>query len=94
MTAGYAEEVGRSDCSRAGLHTVLDTTPHMAWRHTLARGHAYVTRVNGRSFRSANTINRRRVFLNRSKQRARRRILVHSFPPHSVTVLRVPIRHR
>ena len=63
-------------------------------RHTLARGRAYVTLVNGRSFRSANTINRRRVFLRRSRQRASGRSFVHSFPAHSVTVLRVPIRRR
>ncbi len=62
--------------------------------HTLARGRAYVTRVNGRSFRSANTISRRRVFLRRSRKPASGSSFIHSFPAHSVTVLRIPIRRR
>ena len=63
-------------------------------RHALARGRAYVTRVNGPSFRSANTINRRRVFLRRSTKPASGSSFLQSFPAHSVTVVRIPIRAR
>lgn len=53
---------------------------------------AFVTRVNGASFRAWNGDNTTQVRLTRSRQRIGRQGFVGTFPAHSVTVLRIPGR--
>jgi alpha-L-arabinofuranosidase len=57
-----------------------------------SRGVAFVSRVNGASFRSWNGPRNKEVRLKRGRQRVRRNQLTHVFPPHSVTVFRIPSR--
>jgi alpha-L-arabinofuranosidase len=57
-----------------------------------SRGVAFVGRVNGASFRSWNGPRNKGVRLKRGRQRIRRNQFTHVFPPHSVTVFRIPSR--
>ncbi|HWL97188.1 MAG TPA: hypothetical protein VNP20_07570 [Nocardioidaceae bacterium] len=57
-----------------------------------SRGVAFVSRVNGASFRSWNGPRTKQVRLKRGRQRIRANGFTHVFPPHSVTVLRIPSR--
>jgi alpha-L-arabinofuranosidase len=57
-----------------------------------SRGVAFVSRVNGASFRSYNGPGVTQVRLKHSRQRVRRNRFTHVFPPHSVTVFRIPSR--
>lgn len=53
---------------------------------------AFVSRVNGSSFRSWNVRGQTEVRLRTGRQRIGRNRFSHVFPPHSVTVLRIPSR--
>ena len=57
-----------------------------------SRGVAFISRVNGASFRSWNGPRNKEVRLKRGRQRIRRNQFTHVFPPHSVTVFRIPSR--
>ncbi len=57
-----------------------------------SRGVAFVSRVNGASFRSWNGPRTKQVRLKRGRQRIRADRFTHVFPPHSVTVFRIPSR--
>jgi alpha-L-arabinofuranosidase len=55
---------------------------------------AFVSRVNGASFRSRNTARVTEVHLRSDRQRIKRGGFVETFPAHSVTVIRVPAGRR
>ncbi|MDQ4008749.1 MAG: hypothetical protein M3211_11690 [Actinomycetota bacterium] len=57
-----------------------------------SRGRAYVSRVNGPSFRARNQPGNLQVTLRTSQQRIGARRFRHVFPAHSVTVFRIPGR--
>jgi alpha-N-arabinofuranosidase len=63
-------------------------------RHFASRRVAYLSRVNGRSFRSWNTQKVTQVHLRKDRRRIGRDGFVQAFPAHSVTVIRIPARRR
>jgi alpha-L-arabinofuranosidase len=61
-------------------------------RHFASRRVAYLSRVNGASFRSWNTAQVHEVHLRANRRRIARDGFTEVFPAHSVTVIRVPAR--
>lgn len=59
-----------------------------------SRGVAFLSRVNGASFRSRNTARATEVHLRNDRRRIKRTGFVETFPAHSVTVIRVPAGRR
>jgi alpha-L-arabinofuranosidase len=60
--------------------------------HFASRRVAFISRVNGKSFRSWNTQNVTEVRLRTDRRRISRAGFTENFPPHSVTVIRIPSR--
>jgi alpha-N-arabinofuranosidase len=63
-------------------------------RRFASRGVAFLSRVNGRSFRSWNTRFVTEVRLRTDRRRIGRDGFVQTFPAHSITVIRIPPRRR